>query len=67
MTRKKYSRPTSQKAIKQHDLRGRRKEVNVRDCTECKAKVGETCYRMTATRFLELDKTHATLREEELR
>lgn len=35
-----------------------RKRVNVDTCPVCGAKRGETCFVMTASRFLELDETH---------
>jgi hypothetical protein len=34
------------------------KQVNIRRCPVCGAKPGESCFVLTATRFIELNETH---------
>lgn len=58
MTRRRYA---TQLSSGQHVTRLKPKEVNKRPCPVCKAKEGETCFRLTATSFIELNETHATV------
>lgn len=37
-----------------------KKQVNVRKCPKCGAKPGQTCFVLTADKFIELNETHTT-------